>query len=67
MTDPVLKPLNPIYGKESGNRISNLQIRKNARHNRERERRIAKCWDCGYFNYCYDPANCRKEKGNEPD
>lgn len=32
MTDPVVKPLDPIYGKESGYRISNRLIRKNARY-----------------------------------
>lgn len=62
MNDPVLVPLDPIYGKESGYRDSNRRIFQNARHNREREKRIAKCWDCGNFAYCFDPANCRKEK-----
>ena len=65
MTDSILKPLNPIYGKECGQREANLRIRKIASYNRERERRIAKCWDCGYFNHlggCPAPANCRKEK-----
>ena len=62
MTDPILEPLDPIYGKECGQRDANLRIRKIASYNRERERRIAKCWDCGYFSYCFDPVNCRKEK-----
>ena len=65
MTDPILKPLDPIYGNECGQRVANLRIRKIASYNRERERRIAKCWDCGYFNHlggCPDPVNCRKEK-----
>lgn len=61
MTDPVVKPLDPIYGKESGHRLSNRLIRKNAKYNREREKRIAKCWDCGYFNHCYNPAECANE------
>lgn len=63
MNDPVVFPLDPIYGKESGCRLSNRQIFKNARHNREREKRIAKCWHCGYFNYCHNPAECAKETG----
>lgn len=62
MNDPVVFPLDPIYGKESGHRLSNRLIRKNAKYNREREKRIAKCWDCGSFAYCFDPAKCRKEK-----
>ena len=63
MTDPVVKPLDPIYGKKSGYRDSNRRIFQNARYNAERRKRIAKCWDCGRFpNNCPDPANCRKEK-----
>ena len=65
MNDSILKPLDPIYGKKCGRRDANLRIRKIAKYNRERERRIAKCWDCEYFvrlGTCTDPTNCRKEK-----
>ena len=34
MNDPVVFPLDSIYGKESGYRISNRLIRKNAKYNR---------------------------------
>ncbi len=65
MTDPILKPLDPIYARNAfhGERGAIERQRKEARYNAERRKRIAKCWDCGRFpNYCPDPANCRKEK-----
>lgn len=65
MTDPVVKPLDPIYARNDfrGERADIERQRKEARYNAERRKRIAKCWDCGRFpNNCPDPANCRKEK-----
>lgn len=64
MTDPVLEPLDPIYARNAfrGERGAIERQREEARHNAERRKRIAKCWDCGYFSYCFDPVNCRKEK-----
>lgn len=64
MTDPVVKPLDPIYARNAfpGERADIERQRKEAKYNAERRKRIAKCWDCGRFNNCYDPANCRKEK-----
>lgn len=64
MTDPVVKPLDPIYARNDfrGERADIERQRKEARYNAERRKRIAKCWGCGSFAYCFDPANCRKEK-----
>ena len=65
MTDPRLKPLDPIYARNAfrGERGAIERQREEARYNAERRKRIAKCWDCGRFpKYCPDPANCRKEK-----
>ena len=66
MTDPVVKPLDPVYctrdfpGREAEKKRKKLE--SDLEYNAERRKRIVKCWDCGHFGYCYDPANCRKEK-----
>ncbi len=69
MTDPILKPLDPVYARNAplcdrdAKRKKKI-LERNLKHNAERRKRIAKCWDCGRFNNhdCPDPARCRKEK-----
>lgn len=73
MTDPVLKPLDPIYARnaplcEKDARRKRAKYERDLKYNAERRKRIAKCWNCGRFpKDCPDPANCWKEKGNERD
>lgn len=69
MTDPILNPLDPVYARHDFLRDKDAKKKKkilerNLKHNAERRKRIAKCWNCGYFDNhnCADPAHCRKER-----
>ena len=53
-TDPVATAREREYG------------RYRERYNRERRKRIEKCWDCTQLGYC-DPSNCQKEKLGKDD
>lgn len=70
MSDRILKPLDPIYARnaplcEKDPKKKRKVLERNIKYNAERRKRIAKCWDCGYFSYCFDPGHCRKENGEQ--
>jgi len=63
------KVLSPVYGKctEPVATARNREYGRYCEHyNRERRKRIKKCWDCTQLGYC-DPSNCQKEKRGKDD